>query len=166
MKNKKTVCWLLTILLLLSCLSGCIQPGSLPDETAGNNSAEDTSAPLPEGSAFAVHFIDVGQADAALVLCEPFLCRLKPEEVSYGTDIIENWEVWYGRIRKEADIVGKLAEKYGAVLVPSRQLFEDACRRAPASFWSVDGIHLTPAGNGLLAGEWLRCVKGAGNVPV
>ena len=104
--------------------------------------------------------------DAALVLCEPFLCRLKPEEVSYGTDIIENWEIWYGRIRKEADIVGKLAEKYGAVLVPSRKLFEDACRRAPASFWSVDGIHLTPAGNGLLAGEWLRCVKGAGNVPV
>ena len=69
MKNKKTVCWLLTILFLLSCLSGCIQPGSLPDGTAGN-SAEDTSAQLPEGSAFAVHFIDVGQADAALVLCD------------------------------------------------------------------------------------------------
>ena len=70
MKKQKIVCWLLTILFLLSCLSGCIQPGSLPDGTAGNSSAEDTSAQLPEGSAFAVHFIDVGQADAALVLCD------------------------------------------------------------------------------------------------
>lgn len=59
MKNKKTICWLLTILFLLSCLSGCIQPGSLPGGTSGTG-AEGTSAPLPEGSAFAVHFIDVG----------------------------------------------------------------------------------------------------------
>ena len=28
------------------------------------------STPVPEGSSFAVHFIDVGQADAALVLCD------------------------------------------------------------------------------------------------
>ncbi len=69
MKKQKIVCWLLTILFLLSCLSGCIQPGSLPGGTSGTG-AEGTSAPLPEGSAFAVHFIDVGQADAALVLCD------------------------------------------------------------------------------------------------
>ena len=59
-----------------------------------------------------------------------------------------------------------MAEKYGALLVPSRRLFEDACRRAPGSHWSVDGIHLSPAGNGLLAREWLRCAEGAGYVPV
>ena len=78
--------------------------------------------------------------------------RLRPERFKHSLNV--------------ADCAAKLAEKYGAVLVPSRKLFEDACRRTSASFWSVDGIHLTPAGNGLLAGEWLRCVKGAGNVPV
>ena len=104
--------------------------------------------------------------EVALVLCEPFLCRLKPEEVEYGTDIIEGWEIWNGQIKERAAIVRDLAGKYGAVLVPSGELFEKACMSAPASHWSVDGIHLTPAGNGLLAGEWLRCVKGAGNVPV
>lgn len=36
-----------------------IPPESKPSET-----------PVPEGSSFAVHFIDVGQADAALVLCD------------------------------------------------------------------------------------------------
>ncbi len=103
---------------------------------------------------------------AALVLCEPFLCRLRCEEVTYGTDIIEDWEIWDGHMQERAAIVRELAGKYGAVLVPGREIFAAACRRAPASHWSVDGIHLTPAGNGLLAREWLRAVKGAGNVLV
>lgn len=104
--------------------------------------------------------------DAFLVLCEPFLCKLNQEELSYGTDIVENWDIWYGHITERAAIVKDLAAKYKAVLVPGRELFEEACKKAPASFWSVDGIHLTPAGNGLLAREWLRCVKGAENVPI
>lgn len=101
---------------------------------------------------------------AALVLCEPFLCRLNREEASGSTDIIDHWEIWDGRIKELADIVKGLAEKYDAVLVPGRKLFEDACHLAPASRWSVDGIHLTTAGNGLLAREWIRCVKDAGYV--
>ena len=96
---------------------------------------------------------------AKLVLCEPFLFKLKPEEVEYGTDIIEDWDIWYGHIRERADIVRELARKYNAVLVPSRELFEKACEKAPASHWSVDGVHLTLAGNALLAKEWIWCVK-------
>lgn len=103
---------------------------------------------------------------AKLVLCEPFLFRLKAEELEYGTDIIENWDTWHGEIRERARVVDELAEKYGALLVPSCSLFEKACERAPGKHWSPDGIHLTPAGNALLAREWLRCVKGAGYVPV
>ena len=82
--------------------------------------------------------------------------------LTYGWDIVENWDTWYGQIRERADVVRALAEKYGALLVPSRELFDRACEKAPAAHWSVDGIHLTLAGNGLLAREWLRCVKGAG----
>ena len=103
---------------------------------------------------------------AKLVLCEPFLCKLRPEEVEYGVDIIEGWEEWYGQVRERACVVRDLAEKYGALLVPSLELFARACEKAPASHWSVDGVHLTLAGNGLLAGEWVRCVKEAGYVSV
>ena len=45
---------ILAALLLLCVLSACGQ----------------SAAPPPEGSSFAVHFIDVGQADAALVICD------------------------------------------------------------------------------------------------
>lgn len=102
--------------------------------------------------------------EAKIVLCEPFLFKLKPEEIEYGVDIIEGWDVWYGQIRERAAVVRALADKYGALLVPSLELFAKACEKAPASHWSVDGVHLTLAGNALLAREWVRCVKEAGYV--
>lgn len=113
-----------------------------------------------------LHEVKEKKPEAVLVLCEPFLCRLNRDEADYGTDIIDNWEIWDGRIKELAEVVRDLAGKYEAVLVPCRKLFADACRLAPASRWSVDGIHLTTAGNGLLAREWIRCVKGAGHVLV
>lgn len=53
--------WLFVSLALLLSLTGCL--GGL------GNSAE-TASPIASDSSFAVHFIDVGQADAALVLCD------------------------------------------------------------------------------------------------
>ena len=47
--------------------------------------------------------------EAKIVLCEPFLFRLRPEEVSYGTDIIENWDTWYGEICRRAEVVDEMA---------------------------------------------------------
>lgn len=42
-----------------------------PAETATPTEPEETQAPtLPEDSTFTVHFIDVGQADAALIICD------------------------------------------------------------------------------------------------
>lgn len=59
---------LLGVFLLLFSLFSCIQP--LPNtQTPGSEAL--TSAPsVAGGSTFEVHFIDVGQADAALVLCD------------------------------------------------------------------------------------------------
>lgn len=52
----------LTLMLLAVTLAGC---GALP---AGKGA--ETAPPVDENSSFAVHFIDVGQADAALVICD------------------------------------------------------------------------------------------------
>ena len=46
------------------------QPPTLQPAEAIVATPAPTEVSLPEGSAFAVHFIDVGQADAALVLCD------------------------------------------------------------------------------------------------
>ena len=59
MKRIPALSLLFTLLLLLSACSGV--PFGQPQETA---------PPVGDGSTFAVHFIDVGQADSALVICD------------------------------------------------------------------------------------------------
>lgn len=103
---------------------------------------------------------------ASLVLGEPFLFKLERDQVQYGTDIIDNWEVWNGHMLERRAIVKALAEKYEAVFVPYGQMFEKACEKAPARHWSTDGIHLTMAGNELMAREWLKRVKGDPHVSI
>lgn len=82
---------ILVILLLLSTLCGCIiapegyferteaeeESTRRPTTNTTENETEEKKpggsadvTPLPEDATFAVHFIDVGQADAALVICD------------------------------------------------------------------------------------------------
>ena len=65
--KKRLLSLLLTLCLSLT-LFGCIQPETLLDPPATDPVG--IGAQIPEGSSFAVHFIDVGQADAALVICD------------------------------------------------------------------------------------------------
>ena len=66
----------LSLFLLLASLSGCLQldpyapSKTFTDPSATSASSPGTSAPLPSGSFLEVHFIDVGQADAALIVCD------------------------------------------------------------------------------------------------
>lgn len=59
MKLRKAAALVLAVVWLLT-LTGCVPLGT----------PETTAATVPEGPSFVVHFIDVGQADAALVLCD------------------------------------------------------------------------------------------------
>ena len=56
------------LFLFLATLGGCV----VPDEPFESDTSADTSdaMALPTDSDFAIHFIDVGQADAALVVCD------------------------------------------------------------------------------------------------
>jgi lysophospholipase L1-like esterase len=113
-----------------------------------------------------LHEVRNAKPQAKFVLCEPFLFKLNINEVKGGQDIIEKWDIWNGHMQERRAIVKSLAEKYEAVFVPFGQMFEKACEIAPARHWSSDGIHLTMAGNALMAREWLSCVKGDPNVSI
>ena len=96
---------------------------------------------------------------AQIVLCEPFLFKMDRGEVGEGDlDIIDDWEVWNGHMTERQEIVQKLSRKYQTLLVQSGVMFEKACREMPPGYWSVDGIHLTLAGNEMLAREWYKTV--------
>ena len=84
-----------------------------------------------------------------LILCEPFV--LVTGAVS---------EDWVGEMDERRAIVRQLAADFNAVFVPFQAAFDQAVKRAPASYWLGDGVHPTYAGHTLMTRTWLQAVQG------
>lgn len=82
-----------------------------------------------------------------LVLVEPFLLPVTAEQATWREDLDPRIAVVRG-----------LAAEYGALHLAADDLFAEATQAAGAAHWTTDGVHLTPAGNGLLAEAWLDAV--------
>ncbi|WP_433892662.1 SGNH/GDSL hydrolase family protein [Streptomyces sp. CA-111067] len=89
-----------------------------------------------------------------LVLAEPFL--LPMGEVAQS---------WREDLDPKRDAVRDLAEEFGARLVPLDRAMREAAARSGPETWSTDGIHPTPAGDALIAAEWLAAVCPSGVLP-
>lgn len=90
-----------------------------------------------------------GHTHARLILVEPFLFD-KPAEYI-------NWQPW---IQKESRIIELLAKKYHARFLPANQKLRTAAEEQGMDQITPDGIHLTPAGNRILADLWLSAYSG------
>ena len=86
-----------------------------------------------------------------LVLCEPFILPLGWVD--------EKPELWQSEISKRQKLVRNLAKEYNAIFIELQKPFNEACKKAPASYWIWDGIHPMPAGHELMAREWIKEVK-------
>ncbi|WP_321285563.1 hypothetical protein [uncultured Sunxiuqinia sp.] len=58
-----------------------------------------------------------------------------------------------------AEIVGKIAKEFAAVVVDFAQVFELAAGLAPIDYWVWDGVHPTVFGHELVAREWIKQVS-------
>ncbi|CAM4474035.1 SGNH/GDSL hydrolase family protein [Paenibacillus tarimensis] len=88
--------------------------------------------------------------ETRIVLCEPFILKA-------GT-LEENWPKWESRMKQYQEEVRGLAGRYSCLFVPLQELFDEACRQAPAGYWLWDGVHPTAAGHELIARQWLSVV--------
>ena len=76
--------------------SEAARPADPAPESAG--STQNTQAALPEGSSFEVHFVDVGQGDGALVLCDGHAMLIDGGEAAASSKIyayLKNHQVDY-----------------------------------------------------------------------
>jgi lysophospholipase L1-like esterase len=88
--------------------------------------------------------------DVKLIIGEPFLTKgIRPES-----------ENWYPRFAAFQAAAREMADTCSAAFIPYQQIFDNALDTAPAKYWSLDGIHSSVAGAGLMAKAWLEAVTG------
>ena len=88
-----------------------------------------------------------------LVLGEPFGLPVGKRKAE--------WATWSDGLKQRREIVAKLAQKHGAVLVHFQRAFDEAATRGPAEHWIWDGVHPTYSGHQVMADEWERAVGAA-----
>ncbi|WP_344080535.1 SGNH/GDSL hydrolase family protein [Luedemannella helvata] len=85
---------------------------------------------------------------ASFVLIEPFLLPVTDAQ-----------HAWRADLDPRIAVTRRLAADFGAALVPADGLFARAAADVGPYPWTTDGVHLTPAGDALLAEEWLHAIS-------
>lgn len=84
-----------------------------------------------------------------LVICQPFAVT--------NTSAVD--ESWVAPIKEYQAVAKKLAKEFGALWVPFQEVFDEAVKHAPATYWTADGVHPGMPGAQLMAEAWLRVVE-------
>ena len=87
-----------------------------------------------------------------VILMAPYLI-----EGPVGHQFECGFETFYNEIKLRQDVVKKLADEFGFAFLDTQKVFDDAIAKGvPASHWSGDGVHPTPAGHELIKRAWLE----------
>ncbi len=83
--------------------------------------------------------------NSKIILCEPFL-------------LLENNNAYRDDLNPKIEIVHKLSDEFGTLLLPLDKIFRESCSLHPPEYWAPDGVHPTPAGHALIAKSWIEYV--------
>ncbi|MBR2472270.1 MAG: SGNH/GDSL hydrolase family protein [Clostridia bacterium] len=86
-----------------------------------------------------------------LMILEPFVLE--------GPSTTEHIDYFKTETAKRAAAAKRVADKYGIKFVPLQEKFNEAAKKAPETYWLVDGVHPTSAGHELIAREWIKAFK-------
>lgn len=87
--------------------------------------------------------------DVKLVICQPFYVL--------NTSAVD--ETWVKPMKEYQTAAKKIAKEFDAIWVPFQEVFDEAVKYAPATYWTGDGVHPSMAGAQLMAEAWLRAVE-------
>ncbi|WP_345953125.1 SGNH/GDSL hydrolase family protein [Mucilaginibacter sp. PAMB04168] len=66
---------------------------------------------------------------------------------------------WYPKFNEYRRVAREIAAEYDAPFIPYQDVFDEAQKTTPGSYWTADGVHPTLAGANLMAQAWLKAVK-------
>lgn len=89
--------------------------------------------------------------ECKIYILEPFVLK--------GSGTQAKWNIFRREVEKRAQSAKKCAEKFGLTFIELQKSFDDACEKAPASYWLGDGVHPTFAGHELIAQKVLAAIK-------
>ncbi len=84
-----------------------------------------------------------------LVVLEPFALRSAGGAVT---------DAWFPEFDERRAAAARVAGRAGATFVPLQAMFDRLTDRAPATYWTADGVHPTVAGHGAIAQQWMQRV--------
>ncbi len=84
-----------------------------------------------------------------LVICEPYYVL--------NTSAVD--ESWVKPMKEYQAAAKRIATEFGALWVPFQQVFDEAIKHAPATYWTGDGVHPAMPGAQLMAEAWLKVVE-------
>lgn len=81
-----------------------------------------------------------------LVICEPYAVP--------GVKAVN--EKWFPDFYEYQKAAREISDKFGAIFVPFQSAYDEAIKRAPASYWTGDGVHAALPGAQMMAEAWLE----------
>ena len=87
--------------------------------------------------------------DVQLVICQPFAVL--------ETSAVD--ETWVEPIKEYQAAAKRISKEFDAIWVPFQEVFDEAVKHAPATYWTGDGVHAAMPGAQLMAEAWLRAVE-------
>lgn len=89
--------------------------------------------------------------DIKIMIMEPFVLKASATEKKFSA--------FEADVREKAAAAKRVAEKNGLKFIPLQDKLNEACKKAPASYWLYDGVHPSPAGHELIKNEWIKAFE-------
>jgi len=83
-----------------------------------------------------------------LIVLEPFVLRTGAVDAR-----------WFPEFDQRRAAAARVATHARATFVPLQSIFDQRAHTAPPAYWAADGVHPTPAGHAVIAGEWRRAAR-------
>jgi len=95
--------------------------------------------------------------DIKIMILEPFVLEGMATIATEAEP--ERWDYFKREVCLRAETAKQMANKYNLTFVALQEVFDNACKRASASYWLYDGVHPTPMGHWIIKNEWIRAFQ-------